>query len=220
MVLQPKGGTLGKWWLRMEDVGDFAKVVSHFALHNYDPYLIINEYTGLESVRREIMAISGRILQYNGEERMLNEKLEVLKPQLESVTQTIKAYSELKEKGLGLKEPKLLVSIVKEIVQANEVSDAQAVKKFLKDVQEQFDDKLGFEKIVNEKSMELDWINRNLAISQSLLLSQQYIGPVLSNLLRFGLTCDDIVNIHLLVSNTRIVPHCIMTSQPVLTKTT
>jgi hypothetical protein len=102
------------------------------------------------------MAISWRILQYQGEERMLNEKLEVLKPQLESVTQTIKAYSELKEKGLGLKEPKLLVSIVKEIAQANEVSDAQAVKKFLKDVQEQFDDKLGFEKIVNEKSMELD----------------------------------------------------------------
>jgi hypothetical protein len=102
------------------------------------------------------MAISGRILQYQGEERRLNEKLEVLKPQLESVTQTIKAYSELKEKGLWLKEPKLLVSIVKEIAQANEVSDAQAVKKFLKDVQEQFDDKLGFEKIVNEKSMELD----------------------------------------------------------------
>ena len=102
------------------------------------------------------MAISGRILQYQGEERMLNKKLEVLKPQLESVTQTIKAYSELKEKGPGLKEPKLLVSIVKEIAQANEVSDAQAVKKFLKDVQEKFDDKLGFEKIVNEKSMELD----------------------------------------------------------------
>jgi hypothetical protein len=156
MVLQPKGGTLGKLWHRMEDIGDFAKVVSQFAIHNYDPYLIINEYIGLESVRREIMAISWRILQYQGEERRLNEKLEVLKPQLESVTQTIKAYSELKEKGLGLKEPKLLVSIVKEIAQANEVSDAQAVKKFLKDVQEQFDDKLGFEKIVNEKSMELD----------------------------------------------------------------
>ena len=102
------------------------------------------------------MAISGRILQYQGEERMLNKKLEVLKPQLESVTQTIKAYSELKEKGPGLKEPKLLVSIVKEIAQANEVSDTQAVKKFLQDVQEQFDDKLGFEKIVNKKSMELD----------------------------------------------------------------
>ena len=54
-------------------------------------------------------------------------------------------YKELEDMGFGLKEQKLLWYKVREIGGANQKSPKEAVQKFLKDVEEEYDAKLGFE---------------------------------------------------------------------------
>lgn len=73
--------------------------------------------------------------------------------------------------------------------------------KFLKDVQEQYDSKLGFEVKVNEKRDELALINRELNNNRQSLLFIPLIGPSLSNLSQKGIVEQDIISINQLVEN-------------------
>ncbi len=57
--------------------------------------------------------------------------------------------------NLGLKEIKQLLNTILEITEANNISPDKAVSKFLKDMEEQYDNKLGFEAKVKEKRDEL-----------------------------------------------------------------
>lgn len=47
--------------------------------------------------------------------------------------------------GFGLKELKLLWRNIYEIADANNIPREEAIKKFFKDVEDHYDDKLGFE---------------------------------------------------------------------------
>ena len=57
--------------------------------------------------------------------------------------------------GFGLKEQKLLWHKVREIGIANQMSPKEAVQKFLKDVDEEYDAKLGFEPKIQKSKSEL-----------------------------------------------------------------
>ena len=103
--------------------------------------------------------------------------------------------------GFGLKELRQLWDMIGEIADANKISHREAVPKFLKDVQEQYDRKVGFEIKVNEKRGELASITRELNNSRQNLLFVPLIGPSLSNLLQKGISEQDIININQLVEN-------------------
>jgi hypothetical protein len=103
--------------------------------------------------------------------------------------------------GFGLIELRQLWDMIGEITEANKISHHEAVSKFFKDVQEQYDSKPGFEVKVNEKRGELALINRELNNSQQILLSVTLIGPSLSNLLQNGIGQQDIISINQLVEN-------------------
>ena len=57
--------------------------------------------------------------------------------------------------GFGLKEQKLLWHKVREIGGANQMIPKEAVQKFLKDVKEEYDTKLGFEAKIKKSKSEL-----------------------------------------------------------------
>ena len=59
---------------------------------------------------------------------------------------TLDRYSYLEAMGFGIKELNQLWNNLLEISEANEISHRDAVSKFLKDIEEQYDSKLGFEK--------------------------------------------------------------------------
>ena len=57
--------------------------------------------------------------------------------------------------GIGLKEQKLLWHKVREIGVANQMNPKEALQKFLKDVEEEYDAKLGFEPKIQKSKSEL-----------------------------------------------------------------
>jgi len=108
-------------------------------------------------------------------------------------------YSHLQAMGFGLKELRLLWNMIGEISEANKINHQEAVSKFLKDIEEQYDDKLGFEKKINEKKGDIALINRELDNNRQNLFLNALIGPSLSNLLQKGIGEQDIININQLV---------------------
>ena len=185
-----------KYSIRIEDIDSFVKVINDFKNHRYDAYEIIKEYNEVRSVREEVIMKGARVNYLRREEQNLNENIEALRPRLDTQTQIVNTYSELTGMNLGLKELKLLMSTITEIAQANNVPYDKAVSKFFKDIEEQYDEKLGFENKISEKRLELENINNNILNSQFRLLFYSSIVPTLTYLLQNGLTEEDIVNIN------------------------
>jgi len=75
--------------------------------------------------------------------------------QIEVHSQTLAIYGELEDMGIGLKEQKLLWHKVREIGVANQMNPKEALQKFLKDVEEEYDAKLGFEPKIQKSKSEL-----------------------------------------------------------------
>ncbi|HXT83388.1 MAG TPA: hypothetical protein VN704_03510 [Verrucomicrobiae bacterium] len=130
----------------------------------------------------------------------LIKQLEYMQAQVDQHRQTMHIYNELEARKFGLKELKQLWNTIMEIADANDISYDDAVSKFIKDIETNYYDKLGFEKRVKEMKDEvIKW--------RSIMLSQQTVGPALYNLLQKGMVEQNIIDIHQLVetvNNTEI----------------
>ena len=62
--------------------------------------------------------------------------------------------------NFGLKELKLLWNTIVEIADANSIPREQAMSKFFKDIEQQYDDKLGFESKIDKLQVEVNKLNR------------------------------------------------------------
>jgi hypothetical protein len=101
--------------------------------------------------------------------------------------------------GFGFKKLRLLRDLIGEISEANDIPYQQAVPKFFKDVEEQYDSKVGFEKKVNQTRGDLAQINKEITSSRQNLFVNPLVGPSLSNLLQKGIGEQDIIKINQLV---------------------
>ena len=113
--------------------------------------------------------------------------------------QTMNIYSHLEGMGFGLKELKQLWHTIREIAEANNFPPKEAVSKFLKDIDEQYDDKLRFDSKVKEKEEEFDQLKNKINHNRLMFRLEPSIGPTLTNLLQKGITEQDILGISQLV---------------------
>ena len=98
--------------------------------------------------------------------------------------------------GFGIKELKLLRNTIKEIADANNnIPPDQAQQKFYKDIEEQSDDKLGFESQLNKLRSEIATVSNNLTFLRTATLAQPLVGPSLQRLFSKGLSEQDIVEL-------------------------
>ena len=128
------------------------------------------------------------------------KEISSLKEQGDYYRQTINTFNELHNNGFGLKELKQLSNTVMESALANDISVKDSVKKFFVDLDKQYDNKLGFEKKVEElKSQMKDIENQIPGYKQYLELQ---IGAVssLNYLNANGVSNTDIINMNQLVS--------------------
>ncbi len=102
--------------------------------------------------------------------------------------------------GFGLKELRQLWDTIREIAYANNIPSEEVVSKFLKDVKEQYDKKLGFEPEIKEKEKELYNLKNQLNAEKMALNLQPHIVPSLQQLFQNGVTEVDIINMNHLIT--------------------
>ena len=102
---------------------------------------------------------------------------------------------ELENIGFGLKELKTIYNTIIEIAKENNLNPKEAIEKFFNDLNE-YDEIVDFKKKVEDLRKEVSHLSMQIANNRITLSSQQYIGTILQELLRIGISEKDIVDIN------------------------
>lgn len=122
------------------------------------------------------------------------KKIESLEERENYSKQSLDILLELRHEGFGFKELKQLKNTVIEIAQANGISWYDAGRKFVKDIESQYDNKLGFETKINKLKVEFKKLEDEVPGYKERLQSQVNAFGVLQYLYSFDVTNDDIIN--------------------------
>jgi polyhydroxyalkanoate synthesis regulator phasin len=186
---------LDRYKIPLEDVSLFAKSVSRLAQYGYDTDKIIAESSELDFLKRQLQFFRTIIPDLENKYVKLNEECTSLEQMVNSHRQRISVYDELEQMGFGLKELKLLWHTITEIAEANNISSDGAVKKFFKDIEEQYDNKLGFESKLDKLRSDAVYFNHELDTLRSTLSTQPLVGPALQRLFENGIKEQDIIEL-------------------------
>ena len=186
---------LDRYKIPLEDVVLFAKAVRGLGEYGYDVDKIIAEFSELDFLKSQILFFRNINRGLENKNLKLNEECTSLEQTVNFYRQRISAYEKLEQMGFGLKELKLLWHTITEIAEANNISDEDAVQKFFKDVEEQYDDKLGFESKLDKLRSDVVYFNHKLDSLRSTLRTQPLVGPALQRLFENGIKEQDIIEL-------------------------
>jgi hypothetical protein len=140
----------------MDDSSRFVEAVVGAKKLGFNARLIIEKVSNLMNLERDQKSLEESVKSLNEKVQELKQKCSNLEQEESAHSYSISIYKDLKKMGMGIKQLKLLVNTVAEIATANIISQDQATEKFFSDVQHQYDDKLGFEKKLQNLKSEID----------------------------------------------------------------
>ncbi|HET7390241.1 MAG TPA: hypothetical protein VFJ51_05410, partial [Nitrososphaeraceae archaeon] len=184
---------LGRHGIPIDDVSKFAKVVHGISQKGYHVGRVIEEFSDLESARNDYWSYQVSMPGLKKKYDDLNQECSMLEQSVNFYKQRLSLYDELHTFGFGLKELKLLRNTINEIADANSIPQDQAHQKFYRDIEEEYDDKVGLELQLNKLRSEITTVNNNLNFSRVALLAQPLVGPSLQRLFSKGVVEQDIV---------------------------
>jgi hypothetical protein len=184
-----------------EEIVFFSSIINDFKTFNYNILDMLKEYKQIQSLRKERDHILNDINLNAPLQQSLLKEVGLLNSKLDVSRQTMKIYGELIAMGFDLKKLKQLYCTITEISIVNHLPVLDAVTKFLNDIEDQYDSKLGFETKIKELKSTVDKLKDEIPNYKFNIQFQYYISDLLSYLLNTGITIQDIVNMsHLVVS--------------------
>jgi hypothetical protein len=186
---------LKKYGIPIENLSLFAKAVRGIRQYDYDVDKIIAQFSDLDFLKSQIQLHRNINKELEFKCTKLTKDRSSLEEMVNSHNQMLLKHNELESMGYGLKELKLLYHTINEIAAANNISVDQASAKFYKDVEEDYDDKLGFELKLDKLRSEFSTVSRELNSSRAALLSLPLVGPALQRLFYNGVGEQDIIDL-------------------------
>jgi hypothetical protein len=160
---------------------------------------ILSEYRVITSLRIERKTIQDELQQNTLKRDNLVQDITSLKDRSNYYQETIKVYRELHKEGLRLQELKKLNYLVKELAFENGLGVKDAIKNFLKDIEDNYDNKLGFEKKINDLKAEMKKLEKQVPEYKTYLKYQGIVGPTLVHLYSSGVSAQNIIDMNHLV---------------------
>lgn len=186
---------LTKYGIPVDDVSYLAKVMDGVRTLGYDPVKFTNEISNLEVLRSQYKSYQSWIPNVKNELDGLNQTRTALEQLIQSHKQTLFIYNELDNIGFGLKELKLLYHTVEEISVANNIPIGDGVEKFIKDVDDNYDNRLGFASKVEKLNLEITRLTQQLIVLRVQLCANPLVGQALLRLLQNGVNEEEIIAI-------------------------
>lgn len=187
---------LEKYSMPINDISKFALLIDNLSQHsNYDVSQVIKEFSDLELLKKNVDMLQSELPILRNNINELEQQRQTVESFINLHRQTMSAYNDLKSMGFGLKELNFLYDTICEIGYENYIPLAKAVQKFLSDVEDQYDRKLGFEAKLEKLKNELNSLRKEKAKLQSELLTNPLIGPKLIKLNMSGVSDQIIINI-------------------------
>lgn len=153
-------------------------------------YEVYNRATGLDweiyQKKTEIDSIEDQITKLQVETRG-NEAL------LYNSRKNLDTFTQLEAMKFGLEELKQIWLTVMEIARSRKIDSDDAVSVFIKDVEENYHDKLLFQDRVVRRKEELETTNNQLIFNRLILSAQTFVATSMLQLYQNGITEQDVV---------------------------
>ena len=177
-----------------DNLPKIVNVIYNLKHSGYDAKTIIKDLSNINSLQtreqelqKQVNAIEVRLKRAEQDYSLTEEKLTFSK-------QALAVYDELRNMGFGgLKELKLLKSIVTEISKSNNIDPYKAFEKFFDDIKEQYDNKLGFERKIIEMNNSLFQATRQHHYISLKYSQMKDTNDKLAELLAYGVTQEEII---------------------------
>jgi chromosome segregation ATPase len=152
---------LEKYGILVDDISKLGAMVNNVAkIFGYNATKLGDALSNLQSLENDCQWYERRLEEERDERDSLRNQRSRLQADVESCSQALAAYSSLCDIGFGLKELKLLWHTIREIADANSIPVKDAIKKFFKDTEDDYDDKLGFELKKDKLQQEVNDLNQ------------------------------------------------------------
>ncbi|MGB7952982.1 MAG: hypothetical protein WCF23_03300 [Candidatus Nitrosopolaris sp.] len=137
----------------MVDVPEVIRSMNGLRQQGYDANSIVSKLSNFEELQIVEKELKDSVELLTKKKDIPEKECGFLESEMDVHSQVISKFKELERMGFELKVQKLLWHKVREIGDANYIEPDKAVQKFMKDVEEQYDDMLGFgSRIQNLKS--------------------------------------------------------------------
>jgi hypothetical protein len=190
-----------------KDLEPITKLFSDFKENGYDVTSIVAEYNNAVKLKWEIKQNEAQIKAYQNQLTILHNDILFYQSVLDKNRKNWDTYQKLETMKFGIDDLQQLWLTVSEI--ARDIGDPlkdfdmieNPVAFFIKDVEENYYDKLKFEDRVKKKRNELVLVNEQLNMSRHNLYMQPFIGPLLFSLYQKGITEQEITDMNQLFQN-------------------
>lgn len=139
----------------MANLPAVAKTINRILQLGYDANTIVSKVSDFEKLQLVEKELKDSVDFLTRKKDKLESDCQFFGSQIDVHSQTLAKYKELEDMGFGLKEQKLLWHKVREIGAAYQMNPKEAVQKFLKDLEEEYYTKLGFEAKIQKSKSEL-----------------------------------------------------------------
>ena len=184
---------LRDYHIPVDDLSLFVNIIRNIKRYGYDPKEVISEFSNLKNLQYKQRVFTEADTNLGIRVGTLTRTCNDLEQRINFHRQTLSVYNELEAIGFGLKELKLIWSTINEIAAANNISVHMAVQKFFQDIEEQYDDKLGFESKIENSRDEFNRLNQEVNRLRVASLAHPMIGGALSRLFIRGVREQDII---------------------------
>src|SRR5215217_734866 len=169
-------------------------VISNLKHSGYDAKTITKKLSNINNLQTREKELQSQVDAIEVRLKRAKQEYSAYEEKLTSHKHSLALYDELQNMGFGLKELKLLKYIVMEISKSNNnINPHHAFEKFFDDIKEQYDNKLGFERMIKEINNSLSQARQqhhNILLEYS---QMKDTNDKLAELLAYGVTQDEII---------------------------
>jgi hypothetical protein len=185
-----------------KDLESFTRLFSDFKDNGYDVASIVAEYNEAIKLRWDINQNKAQIQAYQKQLTNIHSEIDSSQSALDKNRKNLDMYHRLETMKFGIGELQQLWLTVSEITKSigDPLKDFDIIENpvafFIKDVENNYYDKLKFEDRVKEKRNEIAMLNEQINKSKQVLYMHPFIGPLLLSLYRKGITEQEIIDMN------------------------
>jgi hypothetical protein len=186
--------------ISIDDIPLFSQCLSILKSQGYDVSKIIKKFIEFENIDdlQDFQQTTTNIHRANLEKLLSEEKH--LHGQINTHRLKIFQIKQLESMGFGLKEFKIMYDKINEIANEHDFDYEITVEKFLNDL-DNYDDYITLKDKVEILKQEISSLNTQISNQRLNIYAQQNIGSTLQNLLKMGLSENDVLEINSIVSS-------------------
>lgn len=151
----------------LDDVDEVVRILDNFKAYDNDPEEIVNDLSEAKNLKLTLASLRQDVSRTQNYLDRVHHERDIAEQKLALCIQQLEVYNELENNGIFLSDLIFLKDKVFETAKANMGNNQQILKpsaafmKFRKDVETQYDSKLGFEKKLKEAEASLNRVHQD-----------------------------------------------------------